>query len=194
MKRFRLPSAALCLLCALAILPLLAGCGDAQKPPKAEAPAATAQTPADLLGPRYKATLAQGIDFSRDGFPEFLSAVEGLSLKENWGRWSDANLAPSVKLSFAAPLPRKLQVVLTATTLGENDRLPFAMRIGGVEKSFSVSSTGMRDIALEFELAADASQIEIVAPKPVSPKELGKSEDARRLGIGLAALRITERK
>lgn len=175
----QLPSLFLCLLCTLSAL---GGCNNVPAPPKAA-----------LTETRSKATLAEGIDFSRENLPDFLSAVEGLSLREDWGRWSDANEAPSVKLTFAAPLPRKFQVLLTAYAFGENGRLPFAMRIGGVEKSFSVSSAGMRVVAVYFELPGPASQIEIIPPRPVSPRELGKSGDGRRLGIALALLRVEEK-
>ena len=84
-----LPSVLLCLLCALSAL---GGCNNAPAPPKAAPPET-----------RSRATLAEGVDFSRETLPDFLSAVEGLSLREDWGRWSDANVAPSVKLTFAAP-------------------------------------------------------------------------------------------
>lgn len=46
----------------------------------------------DKLGPRYPASLMEGIDFTRLGWPEFIRNVKGLSGYEPWGRWSDAKV------------------------------------------------------------------------------------------------------
>nr|VFK07994.1 MAG: hypothetical protein BECKLPF1236A_GA0070988_1001214 [Candidatus Kentron sp. LPFa]VFK25766.1 MAG: hypothetical protein BECKLPF1236C_GA0070990_1002510 [Candidatus Kentron sp. LPFa] len=55
---------------------------------------------ADRLGARYPATFTDGIDFTRPDWPEFVRNATGLSHYEPWGRWSNANLAPTVKFDF----------------------------------------------------------------------------------------------
>ncbi|WP_312837956.1 DUF7024 domain-containing protein [Atlantibacter hermannii] len=55
----------------------------------------------DRLGVRYKASLSDGIDFTKKGFPEFIHDVSGLSVSEPWGRWSDSE---SVNFELTKPL------------------------------------------------------------------------------------------
>src|SRR5471030_966111 len=43
------------------------------------------------------------IAFMVPGLPEQVKAIAGVSAVENWGRWSDANLAPSVKIDYVKP-------------------------------------------------------------------------------------------
>ena len=40
----------------------------------------------------YKSTLEEGIIFNKEGYPDFISNVEGLTGIEKFGRWSDARL------------------------------------------------------------------------------------------------------
>ena len=58
----------------------------------------------DKLGKHYKASLAEGIDFTRPDAPTFVQNILGLSGHEPWGRWSDANEAPTVRIDFVNPL------------------------------------------------------------------------------------------
>ena len=75
----------------------------------------------EKMGPRYSATLAQGIDFTKSGYPDFISNVTGLSLPEGWGRWSDAKDAgPRIILSFTKPLPENFTLELDIKGYGPN--------------------------------------------------------------------------
>src|SRR6185436_9351069 len=107
----------------------LAACSDEPDAKKAAAPAASpatkpapaAPTPAPApVGMAYDATLAQGIDFTRAGYPRFLKEVQGVSGEESWGRWTDANLSPTARLRFASPLPKTFTLELRASGLGPN--------------------------------------------------------------------------
>jgi hypothetical protein len=64
---------------------LLSACSDKPQP---QPPVAAASVPAKVV---YEATLAQGIDFKKDGYPAFIAQVAGMSGLEPWGRWSDAD-------------------------------------------------------------------------------------------------------
>jgi hypothetical protein len=129
------------------------------------------------------------IDFSADGYPGFVDRVNGLSLRESWGRWSDGK---RVRLEFYKPLPRRftLQVILNSA-FGPNAQGEISVRVGEVEKKFRYVGPD-RVIEVPFDLASDASYVEIVPPKPVSPKALGLSEDSRLLGVGLKSMRVIE--
>ena len=150
--------------------------------------AATATAPANAE-PHYEATLAQGIDFRRVGLPTFVRDIAGLSGQEDWGRWSDANLAPSVKIHLANPLSKNITLELTARGVFENTNLPTRVLIGGIEKTFTL---GEKDntYTLKFDLSAPAQEIEIIPPSPRSAKDAGISQDTRRLGVGLSKLKI----
>jgi len=127
------------------------------------------------------------IDFSRDGYPGFISRASGFSRKEPWGRWTDGDRA---EITFSESLPKKfeLEIVVNAA-FGDNAKGPIFVRIGGVEKSFHFTSKG-ETIRLPFSLSNDATSIEIVPPSPMSPKALGLGMDARRLGVGLSSVRV----
>jgi hypothetical protein len=53
---------------------------------------------------RYQATISDGFDFSRDGYPDFVRLTSGISGREDWGRWTDANLDPKAKIVFSNPI------------------------------------------------------------------------------------------
>ena len=141
---------------------------------------------ADKLGPRYNATPIEGIDFARRGVPSCLSDVSGLSVGENWGRWSDASL---VKLTFTDPLPSHFVLHLTAQAFGPNIGQATRVTVGRESETF-IPSASMTEFSLHFKHPGLANAIEIQPPAPVSPHDLGMSQDSRKLGIGLRQLRI----
>jgi phosphoglycerol transferase len=169
-------------------LALAAGCGDSPETTTTSSQASPTLAPAQS----YQATLEEGVDFRLDGFPVFIAEAQGLSAREPFGRWSDANLAPAVRLVFRDPLPRKFEVAVTAFAFAGNEKRPVVVRVGGVERSFSLDTPHREHTqVLTFELPGDASTLEIVPPKPLAPRALDpKSGDDRRLGIALVTLRI----
>ncbi|KQR85479.1 hypothetical protein ASG35_27230 [Burkholderia sp. Leaf177] len=147
---------------------------------------------ADDLGPRYPATLSEGIDFARNGWPAFLRDESGLAFREPWGRWSDANVDSSVKLGFFEDLPQRFTLALTIVPFGPNAGKDLAVSIG--EERYYLKMT---PAASEVKIAVDlkgrrADSIELSPPLPTSPRELGLSSDLRKLGVGLIRLRIEE--
>jgi glycosyltransferase involved in cell wall biosynthesis len=129
------------------------------------------------------------IDFSRDAWPRDIATVSGLSVAESWGRWSDANVGPSIQLAFARPLPIRATLSVTARAFGPNCARDTKIRIGD---ACYVRQFGASDSTVEFDVATDGSRfdIDIMPPEPVSPLEAGLSGDGRRLGIGLVRLSI----
>ena len=181
----------------------IAGCGDKPEPktiivgaatPSVAAPTSPAAAPApDPLGPRYVATLADGIDFTKPGYPEFVTEVAGISSYEPWGRWTDANLAATASIRFRQALPARFTLELSVNAFGPNLGEPIRVKVGGVEKSFvHVDPRSTATYKLTFDNASGADRIEITPPKPVSPSELKVGDDSRRVGVGLIALRIRD--
>ncbi|MEM5401968.1 DUF7024 domain-containing protein [Paraburkholderia unamae] len=144
---------------------------------------------ADARGVRYHGSLAEGIDFTRQGLPTFLDDVNGLSVPESWGRWSDANVSPVVTLQFAQPLPNHFILHLRAQAFGPNVGQPVGVAIGQQVQSF-VPAADMREFSMQFEGVNGAQRIEIRPPQPVSPTSLGVSPDTRKLAVGIQRLWI----
>jgi len=129
------------------------------------------------------------VDFSRDDWPPVLATVNGVSVAEVWGRWSDAKIAPSVLLEFCRPLPRHSTLSLTARAFGANCGNEFRIRIGDAHYLWRI---GESDSTVDIDIVTDGSQytIEITPPMPTSPMEAGVSGDGRLLGIGLMRLEL----
>jgi hypothetical protein len=121
-----------------------------------------------------------------DGGP--FTKVEGLSVSEPWGRWSDAK---QVVFHVAQPLPRGLVVVLKARAFGINATLPFTLRVGDQATQFS-AGPGFEQINLYLTTDGAQRSLRIEVPQPTSPEDIGTPGDPRKLGIGISELSLRE--
>ncbi|KUM25858.1 hypothetical protein AU467_24455 [Mesorhizobium loti] len=128
------------------------------------------------------------IDFTKKSWPGILAGVQGLSSAEAWGTWSDG---PTVTLEFVTPLPKKFVLHLTARAFGPNVGRNVAVQ-AGTESAEIVLSDSPREIAIPFRISGAPTSISISVPSPISPKELGLSEDSRKLGIAFHQLSVEE--
>lgn len=140
------------------------------------------------LGPRYRGDLKTGIDFSRDGSPQFLSAAQGFYDVEPWGRWS----AGKAVFDFTDPLPQKFTLVLKSMAYGPNAQAPTRVEIGN--RTYNIQLTaGFSEVRLDVDLeGSTAKRITFFPPKPMSPKQLTGSIDERILGIGFVSMQILQ--
>lgn len=144
---------------------------------------------ADQLGVRYEATLAQGIDFARPGLPLFVKNAVGLSQVEPWGRWSDANIAPTVRFDFTSRLPQSFNLVLDLRVFGPNAGSPMRVKVG--KSSYEISlPEGQAVLQLPVQDAEDATFIEFYPPRPTSPASLSNNADERKLAVGFRRLSV----
>jgi phosphoglycerol transferase len=136
------------------------------------------------------AALAEGVRFSAEAFPLLVTDVQGLSTAEAWGRWSDANLAPTVRVDFREPLSGRFTLLLTMHAFGPNAGQPLAVRVGS--RQYSVPLQGDKQTyRIPVDLGSEqATRVELAPPQPVSPRALGVGADDRKLGIGLFQLAI----
>jgi len=134
-------------------------------------------------------TFSALIDFSKDTYPEAVAEVTGLSIREDWGRWSDADVAPKVTIRFKKPLPKTFAITLVAQANEKNDNP--VVRVGSFEQEIFIQSVG-EQVSLDVDLHEPADTIEIIPPHPASPKELGINSDRRKLGVGLYSLKVEE--
>jgi len=133
------------------------------------------------------------ITFMLPGLPQQVKAISGLSDVENWGRWSDANVASAVKIDYVDPLPANFDVVLRARAYGNNIGKPISVKVGD-EEHFVTFSDKDQTLTVQFSNAGSAQSIVITPPSPTEPTE-GTSGgfEPRKLGIGLVSLSIEDR-
>lgn len=140
-------------------------------------------------GPRYPASMAEGISFGSPGYPEFVRTVEGVSGSEGWGRWSDAALAPHVTIRLQDSVEGDFTLTLKARDyFGVNSGSSAIVRIGLVEQSFEITDGAEVEAELSFRNVPPSDSIEIMVPNHSQPSET----DSRRMGIGLISLSIVE--
>lgn len=140
----------------------------------------------DHLGPRYFASLQEGIDFTRAGWPDFISNATGFSVIEPWGRWSDKNVSSNILLKFSSPLPQKFTLILTARAFASNANKPIKVMVGAREYSIELSSE-VSEVRLDVDQKGGAvDSISFFPPAPISPG----GGDMRKLGIGFVSLRL----
>ncbi|MGX4643840.1 DUF7024 domain-containing protein [Massilia sp. SYSU DXS3249] len=124
--------------------------------------------------------------FKMSDWPGRIVAESGLSFTEQWGVWSDGDM---VTFEFSEPLPEKFELQLRAHAFGRNAGPEFVLQVGNEQRRFTL---GAQNEARVFEMSnpSGASTLIFRVPAAVSPKELGMSDDLRRLGIGITEMRI----
>jgi len=146
-------------------------------------------TPANAHDQRTAPGTIRRIDFSQTLLSPTVRTIRGLSGREPWGRWSDADVHPLVEIHFRDPLPARGSLSLTARAFGPNIGQPVRVRIGGHESELRFEASDTTVVA-SYDAAQSPQSIEIVAPHPARPLDFGGSQDPRRLGIGLVHLMI----
>jgi phosphoglycerol transferase len=142
------------------------------------------------LGLSYKATLEEGIDFSRAMRPSFLSHISGMSSVEPWGRWSEANARNLVRIEFKQALPQEFTLVLTGRTFGHNAGKNLSIK---VDRQRFQTLLPAGDFRLEIPIRLNSrflKVIEFIPPEPISPRQFDGTDDDRKLAIGLERLQI----
>jgi hypothetical protein len=74
------------------------------------------RTTTDWQVERGPARLADGIDFSQAVYPLDVDYVRGMSGREPWGRWSDADRGPAVSILLREPRSGTLCLDVTFRT------------------------------------------------------------------------------
>jgi phosphoglycerol transferase len=129
------------------------------------------------------------IDFKAFSWPGIIAKADGLANPEGFGRWSDGD---AVTLEWCRPLPERFTVHLVAHAFGPNVGREFVARVGDDARRFTVGPADEEKV-LEFQNPKGLRTMRIDVPSAVSPQALGMSDDPRRLGIGLAELRVVQR-
>lgn len=147
----------------------------------------------DHLGVRYNSTITEGIDFTRPDFPIFVKDIQGLSGLESWGRWSDSNLSPSIRIDLQEQLPNRFDLIFIAQSFGPNVGSNLKVKIGTQIHYFKLKADQFEYNKLIDLGGEKVSYIEFIPPQPTSPEQLNLSTDTRKLGIGLVHLSFKEK-
>lgn len=139
----------------------------------------------------YEATLGEGIDFSRPSYPSFMKYVSGISQREGWGRWTDANQGEHVLLGFNSPLPKRFSLELEAIPFEKNIGKITHIRVGDQIKAIIVDGKS-KTFRLDFENMGSSDVIEITAPSASKKIAKDAGADPRRIGVGLIRLKIKD--
>ncbi|RJG15718.1 hypothetical protein D3872_12495 [Massilia cavernae] len=118
-----------------------------------------------------------------------LAGFEGVAKPEHWGAWSEGK---EVRLRFAQPLPKTLNVLLRANAFPPTADQEFVMVVGGQRRPFRLIGVP-QDRLFQFETSGAEQSVTIEIPKPVAPKDLGYGTDHRLIGIALTSLEIGTR-
>jgi phosphoglycerol transferase len=145
---------------------------------------------ADKLGPRYPATYAAGIDFSKAGWPDFIKDVAGIGENEPWGRWS---MGSEFDLTFFQPLPQRFDLDLVVTPFGPNAGKDLTIKIGSHTYKANIPAASYH-VSLPVDLSGEqVNEIKFIPAVVTSPKALGVSVDDRPIAIGMVHLSILSR-
>ncbi|MGB9095576.1 phosphatidylglycerol--membrane-oligosaccharide glycerophosphotransferase [Erwinia sp.] len=135
---------------------------------------------------------ADRVIFGLPGLPKQVQKVTGLSFIEPWGgRWSDANLLPTVTVQYLEPLPAEFDLTLTARAFGKNSQQPFTLKVGDSTQQIKLGN-GDTTVKVHFTNPSQSRTLEILPPAPEETAE-GAIDGfaARKLGIGLVSLQVT---
>lgn len=141
-------------------------------------------------GVSYPASIKDAMVFKKEGYPNFLKNIEGVSYAEKFGRWTDAQLHPSAILTFVEPLPKKFRVELVCGAYGENVGNVVKVVVGENIQEFTPHHKDPKKYLLSFENEKGANTIEIIPPKPFVLKEKLEGSDEREFGLSLVSLKI----
>ncbi len=145
--------------------------------------------PDDPLGPRYQASLSEGIEFDRKGYPIFVSNISGISQFEKFGRWTDGN---DVSIEFTKPLPIKFTLKLKLAVFPHMKNKPIKIEVGDFKLETTFSNRKQMKFEFQIESDGNAREIKFYLPDTKSPNELGGTADIRKLGLALVYLKVID--
>lgn len=128
--------------------------------------------------------------FKKSAWQGGIAETHGLSAPEAWGAWSNDDV---VRLDFTQPLPARFALHLSAGAFAHNIGKEFTVLLGGSQTAKAVGTFTLvaepEERVLSIDNPSQARTLTIRVPHPVSPLELGATDD-RRLGIAFHELKI----
>lgn len=137
------------------------------------------------LAGHYDAAPEEGIDFKRHGMPAFIVDCAGVSYCEDFGRWTDDDVA---MFRFAQPLPARFDLVLTGFVLAPNAKRDITVRAGSFKAAFRMTYPPAATVSIPIKNDGRSDTIFIDIPNPAAGSTI--PADPRRVGLALVRLQI----
>jgi hypothetical protein len=129
------------------------------------------------------------IDFRLTNLPAWVESISGLNGVENFGRWSDALLSPTVRIVSNVKLPEKFTLKMRVRALSPSKNSPAMICVG--DEFFEVDvKDEFSDIEVKIKRNQEGNSIDIRPKSAISPASLGWSSDDRLLALGFEVLSI----
>ncbi|MDQ2948820.1 MAG: hypothetical protein M3Y27_23240, partial [Acidobacteriota bacterium] len=132
-------------------------------------------------------SLEQGVDFSRTRLPGFMRELSGFSAAEPWGRWTDG---PHASLVFVEPLPPRFVLELTGYPFISTEGRDVIVEVGSFRTVVRFPDSSSRTYQIPLENPNAERAIIFRLAHATSPRDLGYSEDSRKLGLALHSIKI----
>lgn len=126
----------------------------------------------------YKSSLEEGIDFTKEGYPDFIKSHYGFSGYESEYRWSEGKTSI---LEFQDDFKKNFILRFSGRTFKPSVNSEMRVKLGNQEKRVLLKS-GYKNYALNFK-KSKAKKIIFNYENPKSPLELGMSQDSRKLSF-----------
>lgn len=170
----------------------LTACGDSSQQGSSKLVQTCETSEGISLEPRYLASLSEGISFSKAGYPNFVSCVQGISVADSTlGRWTDGFKS---EIMFSDPLPEKFVLRISAGAAPHWQNIPIKIVVGAreFETKFGKSDswTESKEVAIPVDSDGKARSIIFKFPDAKSPHDLGLSKDDRKLALFLINIKI----
>jgi len=159
--------------------------------------------PSYLAKNKTNVSMGQGIDFQIKKLPYFIDDITGFSWAEPWGTWTDKKSAATPTIKFRASLPRNFKLEIVAMGYGPNTEYPTKIVLrdsnngSNIIVNYIQLNSAMSTYLLDYQISSlrNANILEIIPPKPITPKSLNKnSDDVREIGVGIKSIRIITEK
>lgn len=149
-------------------------------------------TSSDWNPTRYAGAPEQGMNFGKEGLPEWVDSTFGLSFRDPMGRWTDADKARIPAVSFTRAFRGPLCVDITLTPARAMLGREFTVRMGEHSQTLRLSTPGLSELRIPFSLERATDRLEFLLPEKL-PRENEvdrNSNDTRRLGLSLSTLEL----
>ncbi len=150
------------------------------------------RTSTDYNTSHYNTTPEQGVIFNHAGLPGWVLTTHGLSVRDDWGRWTDANLASTAGLSFNQAFNGELCVDTTFRAVPWLVGEAIMLRMGNQQKPIKIASADPTEYRVQLDELRGADELDFVLP-PKLPAVIERAPDIpdpRRLGINISSLRL----
>lgn len=140
----------------------------------------------------YAGAPEQGMNFKRDGLPDWVTSTVGLSVRDPMGRWTDRDVARTPGILFARPFQGTVCVDLSVAPAPAMSGKEFGLRMGDKTETLKLTKEGFSEFQIPFTLERGSEKLELFLPDKL-PRENEmdhSSTDTRRLGLLISTLRV----